>query len=71
VVFAAMVTVAARQGSFAPATPASVVRQPWVHAGIGVLALLVSVPLFSLVGRWGFLLWAAGPVLAPRLLRRR
>ncbi|WP_448640406.1 hypothetical protein [Geodermatophilus sp. URMC 63] len=31
VVFAATVTVAARQGSFAPATPASVVRPPWLR----------------------------------------
>lgn len=71
VVFAAMVSLAAREGLFAAVTPASVTRHPWRHAAPGALGFLFSVPLFPLVGRWAFVLWAAVPVLYGRLVARR
>jgi TMEM175 potassium channel family protein len=70
-VFAAMVSVSAREGLFAPSAPALVGAHPWRHAAPGALGFLVSVPLFPLVDRWAFVLWAAVPVLYGRLVARR
>lgn len=70
-VFGAMVAQAARDGLFAPATPASLTRRPWQEAASGALGFLVSVPLFPLIGRWGFVLWAVVPVVYGRLVLRR
>jgi uncharacterized membrane protein len=70
-VFAAMVSLAVREGLFAPGTPPSMTARPWNDAAGGALGFLVSVPLFPLVGRWAFVLWAAVPVLYGRLVTRR
>ncbi|WP_369253386.1 TMEM175 family protein [Geodermatophilus amargosae] len=70
-VFAAMVSLAAREGLFAAAAPAAATGHPWRHAAPGALGFLVAVPLFPLVGRWAFVLWAAVPVLYGRLVARR
>jgi uncharacterized membrane protein len=70
-VFGAMVSLAARQGLFAPATPASLTRRPWQDAAGGALGFLVSVPLFPLLDRWAFVLWAVVPVVYGRLRARR
>ena len=71
VVFAAMVSLAARDGLFAPATPASVTDRPWHQAAGGAIGFLVSVPLFPLIGRWAFVLWAVVPPVYGRLVLRR
>lgn len=70
-VFAAMVSLAARHGLFAPTAPAAVIAHPWRNAAPGALGFLVSVPLFPLIDRWAFVLWAAVPVLYGRLIARR
>jgi uncharacterized membrane protein len=71
VVFAVMVSLAARDGLFAPATPASVTDRPWHQAAGGAIGVLVSVPLFPLIGRWAFVLWAVVPPVYGRLVLRR
>ena len=70
-VFGAMVSLAARQGLFAPTTPTSLVRRPWQDAAGGAFGFLVSVPLFPLLDRWAFVLWAVVPVVYGRLISRR
>jgi uncharacterized membrane protein len=70
-VFAAMVSLAARERLFAPATPVAVTGHPWRHAGAGAVGFLVSVPLFPLVGQWAYVPWAAVPVIYGRLVAPR
>ncbi len=67
---ALMIAVLTRRGWFAPDAPRSFTHRGWVRSVVGASAFLVSVPLFPLLGRWSFAVWALVPFATGQLLRR-
>jgi uncharacterized membrane protein len=68
--FSLMVALLGRRGGFAPGSPPSLTTHGYRPSLVATSGFVVSIPLYPLIGSWGFLLWALVPNVIGRVARR-